>query len=48
MSKQELIFKERPELINEVLTLKDLGLKDYEINYLLHLKMKQEARTKWE
>ena len=48
VNRQKPVLREKPELINEVMVLKDLGLKDYEIRYLLHLKIKENASKKWE
>ena len=31
----------------EITTLKNLGLKDYELDYLLLIKQKQQAKRKW-
>jgi len=36
------------ELEKEVLILRKIGLEEYEINYLIYLKTKEEARLKWQ
>jgi len=36
------------EVEKEMLILHDLGLEDYEIDYLLFLKMKKQASIRWD
>ena len=43
LSKEEL----QEDLSNEVSMLYELGLEDYEIEYILYLKTKEIARLKW-
>lgn len=48
MQNQQLQNKKASkELRREILTLSGMGLEDYEIDYLLHLKQKEKARAKW-
>jgi hypothetical protein len=35
------------DIKKEVLTLSEMGLEDYEIDYLLYLRAKEKARSKW-
>lgn len=50
MQRQKLVLMERnpASLYREVEFLYELGLEDYEIQYLVHRKKKEQARLKWE
>ena len=50
MQRQKLmeIHNNPASLYREVAVLYSLGLEDYEIQYLLHEKVKELARRKWE
>ena len=41
--RQKLLYAKNPELAREFLALKNLGLKENEISYLLMLKVQAEA-----
>ena len=36
------------EILKEISVLHDLGVSDYEIEYLIHLRDKLEAKQKWQ
>ena len=50
MQRQKLveIYNNPASLYREIAMLCSLGLEDYEIQYLLHEKVKEQARRRWE
>ena len=46
--KQKLEQKNPASLRREISILYDLGLETYEIEYIVYLKEKEQARHKWE
>ena len=49
MQRQKLaiLYNNPDSLYKEIETLYELGLEDFEIQYLLHWKIKEQARLKW-
>jgi uncharacterized short protein YbdD (DUF466 family) len=47
MYKQKLELDKYEKLDKELKTLYELGVPDYEIDYIKHLRTKQEASRKW-
>jgi len=50
MSRQKLklMYAENPaNIVEEAQMLLEMGLEEYEVNYVLHLKQKERARNKW-